>query len=117
MKYGRSITGHFPITFTTINYTSGVHSMHDCMHCMHKQTCTPVPYHHVHTHSHLDTQVTRAGFDTQYLQVSRYFDSSIPIFCVFLYFPVSNFGSSVRRYFDNISPDLDHSLNSDSIPF
>ena len=80
---------------------------------------------------------TRAGFDTRYLQVSRYFDSSIPIFCGFRYFPASNvgssvlryvgtsilpgfelrfFGTSVLRYFD-ISPDLDLSLNSDSIPF
>ena len=46
------------------------------------------------------TWYIRAGFDTRYRQVSQYFASSIPIFCGFRYFPVSNFGSSVRRYFD-----------------
>ena len=45
----------------------------------------------------------RAGFDTRYLQVSRYFDTDVLRF-------------SILRFFD-ISPDLDLSLNSDSIPF
>ena len=45
------------------------------------------------------------GFDTRYLQVSRYFDSSIPIFCGYSILPgieLRFFGTSVLRYFSKL---------------
>ena len=64
----------------------------------------------------LHTTRVRAGFDTRYLQVSRYFDTDILRFSILPGIELRFFGTSVLRYFD-ISPDLDLSLNSDSIPF
>ena len=59
--------------------------------------------------------LTRAGFDTRYLHVSRYFDSSIPIFCgtsilsgiELLYFDTSIIrysDTTILRYFDTSIP-------------